>query len=178
MTAISAQGPTVQSLFDKIDSNGDGDVTRSETVSALKKAGINGFFGIEANMAADAFMDAADTDGNGKVAIAELETQLKGALAGSAEGRPVTELAEEWFGGADSSGDGKLTRGELEDDLEGRLSDAGQSMAGKKAEIGAKAAIYLIDTDGDGKASLDEVMSLAEDIESRREDATAPVLWA
>jgi hypothetical protein len=62
----------LQNLFNDIDSNGDGSITKSEFESALGAGGTN-------TAAADKVFGELDTNGDGSVSMAELKTALQGA---------------------------------------------------------------------------------------------------
>lgn len=60
-----ASGTTAQSLFSKIDSNGDGQIDKSKFESALGSAGVS-------TSTADTMFDQIDTDGDGSISAGEL----------------------------------------------------------------------------------------------------------
>lgn len=163
-------GPTINSIFTRIDTRADGALTRSEVKSMVEKAGVGGglFGGIKVDQATDAFMDQLDTNKDGKIVLDELNTQLKDLvtkLGQNEPGKSIPEIAGEWFAKADTSKNGQLTKDEVKAPIKQALEDAGQSMADLKADIAAKIGVHLLDEDRSGQVSRAEVDSLAADIE-------------
>lgn len=76
-TATPASAPTdpsaaLQDLFSQIDSNGDGQISKSEFENALGAGGTN-------IAQADAVFNKLDTNGDGSVSLDELKSALQGA---------------------------------------------------------------------------------------------------
>ncbi len=172
-------GPTIGSIFSRIDTRVDGALSRDEVKSMVEKAKVGGgiFGGIKVDQATDAFMDALDTDKNGKIVLDEVGAQLKALVAKLGEGqdgKSIPEIASEWFTKADTSRDDKLTQAEVKAPVKQALEDAGQSMADLKADIAAKIAVYLLDEDKSGQVSRGEVDSLAQDIQTQTQPPAPP----
>ena len=70
-TATKSQSKALKDLFNLIDGNGDGSITKSEFVQALGAGGTN-----TAN--ADSVFSKLDKDGDGSVSLDELSAALKG----------------------------------------------------------------------------------------------------
>ena len=70
-TSTKSQSKALKDLFNQIDGNGDGSITKSEFEKALGAGGTN-----TAN--ADKVFSKLDTDGDGKVGLDELSAALKG----------------------------------------------------------------------------------------------------
>lgn len=163
-------GPTINSIFSRIDTRADGALTRSEVKSMVEKAKVGGgiFGGIKVDQATDAFMDNLDTNADGKIVLDEVSTKLKDlvtSLGQNEPGKSIPDIAAEWFARADSSSNGQLSKDEIKAPVKEALENAGQSMADLKADIAAKIGLYLLDEDTSGQVSRAEVDSLAADIE-------------
>lgn len=169
-------GPTVRSIFTKVDvQKADGSLSRDEVEAMIRKAKVGGglFGGIVLSMATDAFMDTLDTDKSGAIAFDEIKTQLKtvfSQIGGSMDPNLPQDPAEipakvkEWFDLTDASKDGKLTVKEAQAQIQRILEEKDVDMAGTKAEVAAKIAVYLVDENADGFVSWDEVDSLTQDV--------------
>lgn len=172
-------GPTIRSIFQRIDTRPDGALTRDEVKAMVEKAKVGGgiFGGIKVNQATDAFMENLDANKDGRIELGEVTAKLKdlvGQMGQGQEPKPIPDTAAEWFDKADTSKDGKLTVSEVKAPIKKALEDAGQSMADLKAEIVAKIGVYLLDESGDGTASREEVQSLALDIEHETQPPAPP----
>jgi len=172
-------GPTIGSIFARIDTRADGAISRDEVKSMVEKAKVGGgiFGGVKVNQATDAFMDALDTNKDGKVVMDEVGAQLKALVAKLGDGQPgktIPEIAGEWFVKSDTSKDGKLSQSEVKAPIKQALEDDGQSMADLKADIAAKIGVYLLDEDKSGQISREEADSLAADIQEKTQPP-APV---
>ena len=176
-------GPTVQSIFSRIDTRPDGALTRDEVKSMVEKAKVGGgiFGGIKVNQATDAFMEQLDANKDGKIDLGEVTGKMKDLVLALGQQTPpgqpvptVPEVAMEWFQRADTSGDGKLSQAEIKAPIKKALEDAGQSMADTKADIAAKIGLYLLDEDKSGAVSKDEVLSLAQDVQRQTEPPAPP----
>jgi len=169
-------GPTLASIFNRIDSNQDQSLSRDEVKSMVEKANVGGgiFGGIKVGQATDAFMKMLDTDQDGSVTDAEIQTQFTALMSKlPADGdKTIPERADEWFDKVDTSHDGQVTVDEAKAQLKVALE--GQDFADLKAEIGAKIAVYLVDESGNGTADRAEVQSLAEDVAAKSQPAPEP----
>lgn len=172
----TVSGPTVKSVFGRIDTNHDGVATRAEVLAMVKAAKVGGgiFGGIEQSLATDAFMDQLDANNDGKIAMDEVMTKLTALVGASGQTEPgqVTQKALEWFDTADTSHDGKLNQAELKKTIQTALENSGQSMADKKADIASKIGIYLADENHDGVVGRGEVEALAQDVEAQTKSAS------
>lgn len=173
-------GPTVQSIFNRIDRNGDGALTRAEVKKMVEDAKVGGGLlgGVKVNQATDAFMERLDANKDGQVSLQEVGDQLKElvqSLGKNVPGKSIPEIAAEWFNTADTSRDGKLSPSEVKAPVKKALEDAGQSMADLKADIAAKIAVHLLDENRSGQVDRSELDSLAKDIEARTRPAPASV---
>lgn len=176
-TGPVASGPTMASIFNRIDTNQDHALSRAEVKDMVEKAKVGGgiFGGIKVSQATDAFMKMLDTDQDGSVTDAEIQSQFQALMAKlPADGdKTIPERADEWFDKVDSSHDGRVTVDEAKAQLKVALE--GQDFADLKAEIGAKIAVYLLDENGNGTADRAEVQSLAEDVAAQSQPAPEPV---
>ena len=113
-----------QSLFSKIDSNGDGSITQSELETAVTAAGGS-------TQGADALYAALDPNNTGSVSAQQFSQNLppppfSGAMGfqmisfqasgwpGSGGADPMSQLAQSMFSQIDTSGTGSITKSELE----------------------------------------------------------------
>lgn len=160
---------TLRGIFNRVDSNGDGAVTRNEVRSFVEAAGVGEglFAGAKVSGATDAFMDAFDPQRTGRVTWDQFAARgaalIPGAAADSSP-EAVRAAAENLVTGADTNRDGQLTRGEISSNVERALNEQGVGMASTKADIAARVAVHMLDGNGDGRVGRDEVRSLANDV--------------
>src|SRR4051812_35664375 len=161
---VTSVGPTVRSVFDRIDTDKNAEVSRDEVETMIKDAKVGGglFGGIVVSMAADKFMEALDTDKNGTIVFDEVKAQLKGLFAqigtptGSDPNLPqdpaqIPGKVQEWFNLTDTSKDGALNLDEAQKKITEILNEKKVDMADKVGEVVAKIATYLGDEDKSGK---------------------------
>lgn len=162
-------GPTLKSIFGRVDTNKDNSLDRAEVKKFVEDAGVgSGFFaGKKVNGATDAFVDQFDGDKDGKVGWDEFRSKGRSLIPGAAQNATPAEVKAAAGGlvdRADGNKDGAVTVGELARTIEPELEARNVDMAGTKAEIGAKLGVRMLDHNGDGKISRAEVDSLADDV--------------
>ncbi len=113
-----------QNLFNMIDANGDGSVTKTEVENAVTAAGSN-------TQAADALYAQLDPSNTGNVTQQEFNQNLPGpplsdsmgtqlivyqaqGWPGTSGGDPASVLGQNLFSQIDADGDGSITKSELE----------------------------------------------------------------
>jgi Ca2+-binding EF-hand superfamily protein len=145
-----------QNLFNQIDLNGDGSVSKSELEQAVTKAGGN-------TKAADALYSALDPNGSGGVSEQQFAKALPGSgfsdqmqaqmigyqaqgWPGASSAQPGGQLAQNLFSQIDLNGDGAISKTELEQAV---------TKAGGTKE-GADALYAKLDPNGTGSVSAQQ----------------------
>jgi hypothetical protein len=156
---IGNKPQTFDRLFERMDRNADGEVSKKEVKKHLKDAKVpKGLFGVIHSKASDGFIDNLDQDGNGSVNWNEFKGVAKDMLPADIkdiDGRIDPALADQTFGDLDTDQDGGVSSKELEVGTFDRLPE-GQAFRGALAEVAAKLAMDALDTDGDGAIRRDE----------------------
>lgn len=138
-TSSSVIGQNLDSLFNAIDTSGDGSIDETELLSILDTSEED---------SGSIFSDF-DTDGDGVIGKAEFGIQMNGEAAESASGSLLSAAsergqgAESLFGSLDTNGDGVIDISELE---------AGQPEYGPSA----RDMLSMMDTNEDGSISEEE----------------------
>lgn len=172
-------GPTLKSIFNRVDANADGALDRAEVKKFVEDAdvGTGLFAGKKVSGAVDSFTDQFDVNKDGKVHWDEFASKGRGLIPGAAQnatGAEITEAGRKLVERADANGDGALTRDEIKEAILPQLEANNVSMAGTKAEIGAKVVVHMLDENRDGKVGQAEVDSLAADIAAQLAAAREP----
>ena len=184
---VHVPGPTLDSVFARVDSNSDKAVTRDEIKSTARDAGLGrGLFGgIVVSRVADTFMDTFDADSSGGVKIDEFRAKGATLLPGvdaptGPQNNPGQLVAEAMrvFDKMDGNANNKLDETEIREFVKNRLEELDISRAETKADISAKLSLHLLDDDGNRHLDRDEVKTLASDIAEAitRDNAGEPVV--
>ena len=156
---IDAKPKTFERLFERMDRNKDGQVSRPEVGKHLKEADVpGGLFGVVHDKAKDGFMDKLDTDQSGGVTWGEFKGVAADLLPASIKddaGRIDAARVDETFRSFDANSDGGISEKELKDGTHARLPE-GTSFRGTLAEVAAKLGMDALDADSDGRVSRQE----------------------
>jgi Ca2+-binding EF-hand superfamily protein len=160
LSNISGYDPTslYKSLFNKVDSNSDGGIDKSEFESAVSSMAKNKNISTDE---ADAMFSKLDADGNGTVSENEMMTALKTAGEQrqanmppppppdrNGNGPDFSKMAKDLMTSLDTGGDGSIDKSEFTAAL-----SAGQSSNSTNADT----LFSKLDTNGDGKVDEAEL---------------------
>ena len=153
-------GPkTFERLFDRMDRNDDGGVSRKEVGKHLKAAKVpGGLFGVVHNKAEKKFMDNLDSDKNGAVTWSEFKGVVGDLLPASIKnekGEIDRHLADSTFTDFDRNKDGGISESELKSGTYDLLPED-TSFRGTMAEVAAKLGMDALDADRNGSVGRDE----------------------
>ena len=156
---IDPRAKTFERLFERMDRNEDGAISRKEVGKHLKAAQVpGGLFGVVHNKTKDSFMDKLDSDQSGGVTWGEFKGVAADILPASIKnetGRIDASLADSTFGDFDRNKDGGISESELKRGTYELLPED-TSFRGTMAEVAAKLGIDALDADGDGAVTRDE----------------------
>jgi Ca2+-binding EF-hand superfamily protein len=164
-------GKKILDIFKGIDTNKDKQLSHKELYNMGKAAGLEkGFFVDERAEVADSFLDKFDTNKDKSVSWKEFQKNSMSLIpkdAFNGDGEINADKVKEQVSGVikevDVNSDGKLSKKEMEEYGEASLKEADVYFPGTKAVIGTKVATHLLDDDGDGKLSKDEILTPVED---------------
>jgi Ca2+-binding EF-hand superfamily protein len=176
---MRTNGPTVRTIFNRVDQDGDGAVSRDEVKAVLKKAGVgDGILGpIKVSLAAGSVLDRFDADGDDRVTYSEFVQKgaemLKATAWGSADA--VESLIRESFTQVDSNSDGAVTPEEVVAQVRADIEAEGGLLAqlpgfikafaaSQVADATARVAVDLLDMNGDQAISKRESDRLCQDV--------------
>ena len=109
ITCTGSDGPAnAQQLFQKIDTDGDGRITKDEMKASAPKGGSR------PGPSIDSLFSQIDTDGDGGIDETENQAFLESAKSRRHGPPDAAGMARKMFEKADSNGDGKITKEELE----------------------------------------------------------------
>jgi Ca2+-binding EF-hand superfamily protein len=166
---------TRQSLFNRLDRNGDGAVNRGELKKLGQEADVDSGLlgGLKLKGAVDATLDRFDADRDDTISRAEFMAQAHTLIPAGLEIDPARARAEPGYVRAQVAAyvarvsgqgpDGAIDRAALEAQIQAELDRAGTPMSGLMAEVAAKIALKTLDGNGDGGLDADELTSFAAD---------------
>ena len=167
---IGNKPQTFDRLFERMDRDGDGSVSKNEVKKHLKDAGVKaGPFGMVHSKASEAFIDNLDKDKNEAVSWSEFQGVAKDLMPAhikNTDGRIDPELANSAFKELDANQDGSVSKDELRTATYNQLPE-NQSYRSRIAEVAAKLGIDALDTDRDGaieRSEFDEAVQHASDL--------------
>lgn len=164
-------------VFDRIDANGDGNISRQELAAAfdhllqcseiesqksvrtlVMESGLNPYFNV---------FDQVDSNHDGKISRQEFQEHLHPAKAQ----KVVGQLLRDVFDGIDVNKDGSLSRKELQDAY-GKLLNTTEEKSGKSwtnllLDAGLNPDFYVfeqLDTNHDGKVTWEEFSSTLQPV--------------
>ncbi len=162
----------IDRLFQRIDTNGDGQIDRKEVTAFAKAADVDSGFlgGMKLSATVDGFMSAFDRNQDGKVSRRDLEAkgasllppQIADQLAKNPAG--VGKVIDMYFAKTATRADGKLRLDDLQSSAERELDARGAAFSGQKAEIGAKLALHAFDEDQDGALTKQDILDVVDDV--------------
>jgi Ca2+-binding EF-hand superfamily protein len=156
-----------QNIFNTLDQNGDGKVTKDELQSAFasrQSAGANSSQG----PSLDDLFSRIDTNGDGSIDESENDAFLESAAKNrQPQGPPdPSQIAKKLFEKADTDGDGKLTKSELAAALPKHGHGHGKSGAAGASGASSSSALDDLfndaDSDGDGAITESELQASLE----------------
>lgn len=130
-------------LFAKLDTNGDGTVSKDELNSALAKKSDSRVL----NSLSQQF-SSLDSDNSGGLSSQEMAAMTPSSCQAHNDQPPSTELADSMLSLLDSNGDGSISSDELSNGL---------TKAGSTAD--SKSLFAALDTNNDGSVSKDELVA-------------------
>ena len=173
---IGNKPQTFDRLFDRMDGNSDGEVSKKEVKKHLKDTKVpKGMFGVIHSKASDGFIDNLDKDGSGSVNWNEFKGVAKDMLPADikdVDGRIDPALADQTFSDLDANKDGAVSGKELETGTYDRLPE-GQAFRGTLAEVAAKLGMDALDTDRNGgiaREEFDEAVQHASALATSEDD--------
>ena len=183
---IGDKPQTFDRLFERMDRDGDGSVSKNEVKKHLKNAGVKaGPFGVVHSKASEAFIDNLDKDKNEAVSWNEFQGVAKDLMPAhikNADGRIDPELANSAYKELDANQDGSVSKDELRTATYNQLPE-NQSYRSRIAEVAAKLGIDALDTDRNGaieRPEFDEAVQHASDLAngsgSPIDDSIEPVI--
>jgi Ca2+-binding EF-hand superfamily protein len=165
----SDPGEAAQSLFDRLDSSGQGYIEKTDIVSAIEQASSSSETSLSSSDESDIeeFFTQLDSDGDGKVteeeftnSLANIESQISNLFS--------QMRMEEAMGGMmpppppppPEGGDEMNDLGFTEEELTAQLEEIGDSDSKRSALIeNILANFEEADSDGDGRVNLNEAMA-------------------
>ena len=167
----SATGQAGDDLFGKVDSDGDGAVSKTE-LQALLEA-MSGGTASQAGVSSDDVFSQLDADGDGSLTQAEFDAGRPSGAAGEAGGgmqamggMPAPPGGP---GGASASADSTTTYDALDTNKDGEVSLT-ERLAGSTSSVEQDAITALfnaIDTDGDASISASESRTFIDQLTSQ-----------
>jgi Ca2+-binding EF-hand superfamily protein len=157
---------TFHRLFDRMDRNDDGAISKKEVGKHLKEAKVpSGLFGAVHSAAKDGFMENLDTNKDERVSWQEFQGAASSLLPADlrgVDGRIAPERAGGVFADFDANKDGNISADELEKGTLERLPE-NTSFRGTVAEVAARLGLDALDADGDALISAKEFDQAASD---------------
>jgi Ca2+-binding EF-hand superfamily protein len=156
MGGMKRPDPTqmADSLFSKLDTSGQGYITKSDLQSALDKASSSSSSSSTTSSANDLF-SKLDSNGDGKVTKQEFSDTLK-KVAEQLDNQFMNMRLNASAGGPSSGTDGGFTK----DELTSQLSQIGSSGSQRSSTISDIIKNFdKADSNGDGKVSAQEAMA-------------------
>ena len=179
---IGNKPQTFNRLFERMDRDSDGTVTKSEVKSHLKDAGVKaGPFGMVHSKASEAFIDNLDKNNSERVSWNEFKGVAKDLMPAdikNAEGRIDPELADSAFTELDANKDGSVSKDELQAATYNQLPES-TSYRSRIAEVAAKLGMDALDTDRDGaieRPEFDEAVQHASDLANMPDTPEDPTI--
>lgn len=180
-SATSATGQAGDDLFGKVDSDGDGAVSKTE-LQALLEA-MSGGTASQTGVSSDDVFSQLDTDGDGSLTQAEFDAgRPSGPGAGADDmqamgGMPPPPGGPRGAGGAGAASDSSSATSydPLDTNEDGKVSAAERLAGGTStAEQDAITALFnAIDTDGDASISASESKAFIDQLTSQVQSTTS-----
>ncbi|WP_255424300.1 EF-hand domain-containing protein [Acidovorax sp. 93] len=174
----TATGQAGDDLFGKVDSDGDGAVSKTE-LQALLEA-MSGGTASQAGVSSDDVFSQLDADGDGSLTQAEFDAGRPSGAAGEAGGgmqvmggMPPPPGGP---GGASASADSTTTYDALDTNKDGEVSLT-ERLAGSTSSVEQDAITALfnaIDTDGDASISASESRTFIDQLTSQLQQPASP----
>ena len=179
---IGDKPQTFARLFERMDRDNDGTVSKSEVKKHLKEAGVKpGPFGMVHSKASEAFIDNLDKNNSERVSWNEFKGVAKDLMPSeikNVEGRIDPQLADAAFTELDANKDGAVSKSELTEATYKQLPE-NQSYRSRIAEVAAKLGMDALDTDRDGaieRLEFDEAVQHASDLANMPEVPEDPTI--
>ena len=180
-SATSATGQAADDLFGKVDSDGDGAVSKTE-LQALLEA-MSGGTASQTGVSSDDVFSQLDADGDGSLTQAEFDAGRPSGAAGEADGMqamggmPPPPGGPRGAGGAGAASDSSSATSydPLDTNEDGKVSAAERLAGGTStAEQDAITALFnAIDTDGDASISASESKAFIDQLTSQVQSTTS-----
>ena len=180
-SATSATGQAADDLFGKVDSDGDGAVSKTE-LQALLEA-ISGGTASQTGVSSDDVFSQLDTDGDGSLTQAEFDAGRPSGPGAGADGMqamggmPPPPGGPRGAGGAGAASDSSSATSydPLDTNEDGKVSAAERLAGGTStAEQDAITALFnAIDTDGDASISASESKAFIDQLTSQVQSTTS-----
>ena len=180
-SATSATGQAADDLFGKVDSDGDGAVSKTE-LQALLEA-MSGGTASQAGVSSDDVFSQLDADGDGSLTQAEFDAGRPSGAAGEAGGGmqamggmpPPGGPRGAGGAGAASDSSSATSYDPLDTNEDGKVSAAERLAGGTStAEQDAITALFnAIDTDGDASISASESKAFIDQLTSQVQSTTS-----
>nr|WP_288852755.1 XopAW family type III secretion system calcium-binding effector [uncultured Acidovorax sp.] len=180
-SATSATGQAADDLFGKVDSDGDGAVSKTE-LQALLEA-MSGGTASQTGVSSDDVFSQLDTDGDGSLTQAEFDAGRPSGPGAGADGMqamggmPPPPGGPRGAGGAGAASDSSSATSydPLDTNEDGKVSAAERLAGGTStAEQDAITALFnAIDTDGDASISASESKAFIDQLTSQVQSTTS-----
>ena len=173
--ALSPNAPdTLMTLFERMDANKDGGISRDEVKGHLTAIKVKaGFMGMVHSKVADKMMDGLDKNDDGLVTWAEFQSIASELLPDSLfddNGAMRMELIQEHFAGFDRDQDGSVSLDELKDGIKELLPE-GTSHASVIADVAAKFMDNTLESDEEKGLTEQEVLLGTQSVAALRRNA-------
>jgi Ca2+-binding EF-hand superfamily protein len=158
---------TLRSIFDRLDKNQDGRITKDDAKDFVKKAGVGGGllgFVVEEQAAAILLEQLGGEGATFETVSKEVTRRIAALKANGAAGDAGYALVS-YFEENDRGGDDALSLDELRPGVHaGIVAERGRMEADLAATAATKVLMRMLDESGDGKLQRSEVDELAEEL--------------
>lgn len=169
---------TLRGVFGQLDGNGDSAINKSEVKAYVEEAGVGGGIlgGVMVSQATQEILSAFDTNRDGKITWDEFCANSRGSFFPTSifGNGPLGAAVHAWEASADvSHADKMLTVDEARVAFKKAFDAQGVDHAKERADVSAKLLVHVVDENKDGRASFEELDSLALEIEKQKPIAVA-----